>query len=134
MSAPHATPGPRMHWGLLLTAATILMITMGVRQTTGLFMAPIHESTGIGIASISFALAIGQFVWGAVQPVFGAIADKHGPTHVLVAGGLMLAWSADFIVEAVRSFAAQLSCRRCSFSRLMPSSRDLCRRSLTLIQ
>ena len=30
-------------------------------------------------------------MWGAVQPVFGAIADKHGPTQVLVAGGLMLA-------------------------------------------
>ena len=82
---------PSMHWGLLLTASAMLMLTMGVRQTTGLFMAPIHESTGIGIASISFALAIGQFVWGAVQPVFGAIADKHGPTQVLVAGGLMLA-------------------------------------------
>ena len=80
-----------MHWGLLLTASAMLMLTMGVRQTTSLFMTPIHESTGIGIASISFALAIGQFVWGAVQPVFGAIADKHGPTQVLVAGGLMLA-------------------------------------------
>ena len=77
---------PSMHWGLLLTASAMLMLTMGVRQTTGLFMAPIHESTGIGIASISFALAIGQFVWGAVQPVFGAIADKHGPMQVLVAG------------------------------------------------
>ena len=84
-------PTSNMHWGLLLTASAMLMLTMGVRQTTGLFMAPIHESTGIGIVSISFALAIGQFVWGAVQPVFGAIADKHGPTQVLVAGGLMLA-------------------------------------------
>lgn len=91
MSAPHATPGPRMHWGLLLTAATILMITMGVRQTTGLFVTPIHESTGVGIAAISFALAIGQFMWGAVQPVFGAIADKRGSTRILVAGGLLLA-------------------------------------------
>ena len=92
MNTPQATHNAAsMHWGLLLTAAAMLMLTMGVRQTTGLFMTPIHESTGIGIASISFALAIGQFVWGAVQPVFGAIADKHGPTHVLVAGGLMLA-------------------------------------------
>ncbi|KAF1714941.1 MFS transporter [Pseudoxanthomonas yeongjuensis] len=80
-----------MHWGLLLTAAAMLMITMGVRQTTGLFVTPIHESTGVGIAAISFALAIGQFVWGAVQPVFGAIADKQGSTRILVAGGLLLA-------------------------------------------
>jgi MFS family permease len=82
---------PTMHWGLLLTAATMLMITMGARQTTGLFIAPIHESTGVGIAAISLALAVGQFVWGAVQPIFGAIADKRGSTGVLVAGGLMLA-------------------------------------------
>jgi MFS family permease len=82
---------PTMHWGLLLTAAAMLMITMGARQTTGLFVQPIHQSTGVGIAAISFALAIGQFVWGAVQPVFGAIADKQGSTRILVAGGILLA-------------------------------------------
>ena len=84
-------PAPTLHWGLLLTAAAMLMITMGVRQTTGLFLQPIHQSTGVGIAAISFALAIGQFVWGAVQPVFGAIADKQGSTRILVIGGLLLA-------------------------------------------
>ncbi|HEX7803490.1 MAG TPA: MFS transporter [Pseudoxanthomonas sp.] len=82
---------PAMHWGLLLTAAAMLMITMGARQTTGLFVQPIHQSTGVGIAAISFALAIGQFVWGAVQPIFGAIADKQGSTRILVAGGILLA-------------------------------------------
>ncbi|MEL1265086.1 MFS transporter [Pseudoxanthomonas putridarboris] len=87
----NAASPPRMHWGLLLAAAGMLMITMGARQTTGLFVAPIHQSTGIGIAAISFALAIGQFTWGAVQPIFGAIADKRGSTGVLVFGGLLLA-------------------------------------------
>jgi MFS family permease len=82
---------PRTPWPLLLAAAAMLMITMGARQTTGLFVAPIHQSTGIGIAAISFALAIGQFTWGAVQPVFGAIADKRGSTGVLVFGGALLA-------------------------------------------
>ncbi|MET0581048.1 MAG: MFS transporter [Pseudoxanthomonas sp.] len=92
MSAhPDNSPAPAMHWGLLLTAAAMLMITMGARQTTGLFVQPIHQSTGVGIAAISFALAIGQFVWGAVQPVFGAIADKQGSTRILVAGGILLA-------------------------------------------
>ena len=71
--------------------AAILMITMGVRQTTGLFLSPINTATGLGIVSISFALAIGQFVWGATQPIFGAIADKYGSVKVIVAGTLMLA-------------------------------------------
>ncbi|NUS39715.1 MAG: MFS transporter [Lysobacter sp.] len=69
----------------------MLMITMGVRQSMGLFVAPIGQSTGLTVAQISFALAIGQFVWGAVQPVFGAIADQRGPGRVLVFGGLLLA-------------------------------------------
>ena len=90
MNTGAATSAPRMHWGLLLAASATLMITMGARQTTGLFVSPIHQDTGIGIAAISFALAIGQFTWGAVQPVFGAIADKRGSTGVLVLGSVLL--------------------------------------------
>ncbi|HMH20049.1 MAG TPA: MFS transporter [Burkholderiales bacterium] len=67
------------------------MITMGARQTTGLFVSPINTSTGLGIVAISFALAVGQFVWGAVQPVFGAFSDKFGSVKILIAGGILLA-------------------------------------------
>lgn len=77
-------------WPMMLCAAAILMITMGARQSMGLFISPINSATGLGIVSISFALAIGQFVWGAVQPVFGAIADRHGATWVLVFGTFLL--------------------------------------------
>jgi MFS family permease len=76
---------------MLLAAAGILLITMGVRQSMGLFVDPIVASTGVGIAAISFALAIGQLVWGAAQPVFGAIADHYGSYRVLIVGGLLLA-------------------------------------------
>ena len=72
-------------------AAAMLMMTMGVRQTQGLFLFPIAGSTGAGIATISFAMAVGQFVWGAVQPVTGALADRFGAARVLVGGVLMLA-------------------------------------------
>jgi MFS family permease len=82
---------PRAAWLLILAASAILMITMGARLTTGLFMAPINTSTGLGIASISFALAVGQFMWGAAQPVFGAVADKYGSAKVIILGALMLA-------------------------------------------
>jgi MFS family permease len=78
-------------WLVMLSSAAILMITMGARQSMGLFLSPINESTGLGIVSISFALAIGQFFWGLAQPIFGAIADKRGSYQVLVAGSLLLA-------------------------------------------
>ncbi|OWW22445.1 MFS transporter [Noviherbaspirillum denitrificans] len=83
------TPGAA--WMLMLAAAAIMMITMGARLTTGLFVSPINTSTGMGIVSISFAMAVGQFMWGASQPIFGAIADKHGPGKVIVVGAIMLA-------------------------------------------
>ena len=81
----------RSAWLLMSAAAAIMMITMGARLTTGLFISPINTSTGLGIVSISFALAIGQFVWGAAQPIFGVIADKYGSVKVIILGALMLA-------------------------------------------
>ena len=88
---PHTEMSPRAAWLLILAASAILMITMGARLTTGLFLSPLNTATGLGVATISFALAVGQFMWGASQPVFGAIADKYGPARVIVLGALLLA-------------------------------------------
>jgi predicted MFS family arabinose efflux permease len=81
----------RSYWIVVLLAAALLMVTMGSRQSQGLFLSPLNTSTGLGIATISLAMAIGQFVWGAVQPIAGAIADRYGPGRVLVGGILLLA-------------------------------------------
>ena len=75
---------------ITLAAASVLMVTMGARQSLGLFIFPLNESTGLGLVMISFAMAVGQFVWGAVQPLAGAAADRFGPTRVLVVGVLIL--------------------------------------------
>jgi len=66
------------------------MITMGTRQSQGLFLFPISGSTGVGVASISFAMAVGQFMWGLAQPVGGALADRFGFARVLTGGILIL--------------------------------------------
>jgi len=76
---------------LLLVASAILMVTMGARQTIGLFIAPLNSATGLGIVAISLAAAIGQFSWGLAQPIFGALADRFGPGRVVALGGLVLA-------------------------------------------
>ena len=78
-------------WAVTLSAAGILLVTMGARQSLGLFLAPLDASTGLGIASISLAMAVGQFMWGAVQPIAGALADRYGPRRVLQCGLLLLA-------------------------------------------
>jgi len=77
-------------WFTTLMAAAILMITMGTRQSMGLYVGPLNTDTGLGIVTISLAMAIGQFVWGAVQPIAGAFADKFGPRPVLLTGLFIL--------------------------------------------
>ncbi|GGX88412.1 MFS transporter [Massilia dura] len=90
-AAGGTTGGARSPWVFVLVAAAILMVTMGTRQSMGLFLSPLNTHTGLGVATISFAMAIAQLVWGAVQPVFGAVADRWGPGRVIVLGAVLLA-------------------------------------------
>ncbi len=86
--------GPIRQQGYLavtLCAAAVLMITMGARQSLGLFVSPLNTATGLGIMTISLAMAVAQFVWGAIQPIAGAIADRKGPGRVMAVGILLLA-------------------------------------------
>src|SRR5687767_8832443 len=83
-----------LKWGgpavlVTLMAAGVLMVTTGARQSMGLFVSPLNSSTGVGIATISFAMAVAQFTWGAAQPVAGALADRYGPARVLTVGVLL---------------------------------------------
>jgi predicted MFS family arabinose efflux permease len=81
-------------WVLItLAAAAMLMVMMGARQSLGLFVSPLNISTGLGIVTISLAMAVNQFVWGAVQPVAGALADRFGAGRVLAAGVLIFVLS-----------------------------------------
>ena len=75
-------------WLVLLAAAGTFALTMGTRQTMGLFLSPLNTATGLGLASISLAFAFGQLWWGLTQPFAGAMADKVGAGRVLLAGRL----------------------------------------------
>src|SRR5688572_3336048 len=90
---------------IIAIAAAILMITMGMRQSLGLFIAPIIDSTHVGYAAMSFAMAIGQLMWGVAQPAFGALADRFGPYRVLLAGAVMMALGSALTPFATNEFA-----------------------------
>ena len=92
-----------------IAAAAMLMVTMGARQSLGLFVAPLHASTGLGIATISFAMAVNQFVWGAVQPFTGAVADRYGPGRVLATGVLIFALSSALTPQVTAGLGLVLS-------------------------
>ena len=85
------TQATRSWWVGIALASSLLMVTTGVRQSLGLFVSPINTSSGLGIVTISFALAVGHFVWGLAQPIAGAFADRYGPGRVLAIGIVVLA-------------------------------------------
>jgi predicted MFS family arabinose efflux permease len=83
---------PRLAWSwVLLAAAGTFALTMGVRQSMGLFLGALNTATALGLANISLAFAFGQLWWGLTQPFAGALADKMGAGRVLVAGVVLVA-------------------------------------------
>src|SRR6202171_1627083 len=85
------TGSERSAWVITLAAAAILMVTLGTRQSLGLFISPLKSSTGLGITTISLAFAIAQLMWGVIQPVSGAVADRYGSAKILTAGFVCVA-------------------------------------------
>ncbi|RYY58249.1 MAG: MFS transporter, partial [Comamonadaceae bacterium] len=78
-------------WLVLLATAGTFALTMGVRQSMGLFLSSLNTSTGLGIGSISLAFAFGQLWWGLTQPFAGAVADRIGTARVIVIGLVLVA-------------------------------------------
>ena len=78
-------------WLVLLAAGGTFALTMGTRQTMGLFLSPLNTATGLGVGSISLAFAFGQLWWGLTQPFAGAVADRVGTGRVIFVGALLVA-------------------------------------------
>ena len=78
-------------WLFVLAAAFILLVTIGMRMTLGLFVRPLVNDTALSIAEVSLAIAVTQLMWGVSQPLSGALSDRFGAWRVLWMGSLMLA-------------------------------------------
>ena len=76
---------------VLLAAGGVFAVTMGARQSMGLFLSVINTTTGLGLASISLAFGVGQLWWGLTQPIAGIVADRYGAGRVLLFGLLLVA-------------------------------------------
>lgn len=76
---------------LVACAALLLAVSFGARQSMALFLSTLNSTTGLGIATVSLAFAIGQLWWGITQPIAGGFADKYGSARVMLTGALMIA-------------------------------------------
>lgn len=76
---------------ILSCATLILLLTFGVRQTYGIFLAPMSEAQSWPIGVFSFAMALQVLIWGVSTPILGAIADRYGAGRVVSIGLLLYA-------------------------------------------
>jgi len=75
-------------WVIILSAATIAAIAMGLRQVMGLYLKPVSETLGVGREAFALAIALANIVWGFAAPVTGAISDKYGAGRVALFGAV----------------------------------------------
>ncbi|MEX0590732.1 MAG: MFS transporter, partial [Xanthobacteraceae bacterium] len=76
---------------ILIAGCTISVLGFGPRAALGLFLWPMSEANGWGRDVFALALAIQILIWGASQPVAGALADRFGPVLVLSSGAVLYA-------------------------------------------
>jgi len=76
---------------ILFGASALVTISLGIRQSMGLFLGPISLELNTGRELFSFAIAIQNLLWGLSSPFFGMLADRIGGWKVASLGGLLYA-------------------------------------------
>ncbi len=74
---------------ILLGAAAMLTLSMGIRQTFGLFLQPVTRDLALSVADYTLALSLQNLVWGLLQPVTGALVVRFGFRPILVGGAML---------------------------------------------
>jgi predicted MFS family arabinose efflux permease len=94
---------------VLACGSIILMLSLGTRQSFGLFLQPMSTDLGWGRETFAFALALQNLVWGLAQPFAGMIADKFGAARIIVAAGVLYAAGLALMAYSDTGFAFNVS-------------------------
>jgi len=81
----------RQAWIAVAAAAALMALAHGSRSSFGLFVSPLNTATGLGLATVSFAMAASQLAAGVAQPLVAAWAGRVGLARSIVAGAFLLA-------------------------------------------
>ena len=71
---------------ILIGAAVLLSLGMGIRQSLGLFLTPVTRDLAITAADFTLSVAVQNIVWGLLQAPVGALADRFGLRVTMMAG------------------------------------------------
>lgn len=105
--------GSLQRWSILIGAAVLLSLAMGMRQSFGLFQPSVIRDVGITSADFSLATAIQNIVWGVTQPFVGLYADRYGARWVMTGGVLIYAAGLVLMMVAPSALVFTLGCGIC---------------------
>jgi predicted MFS family arabinose efflux permease len=74
---------------ILIGASLMLSLSMGLRQSLGIFMQPLTHDIGISISAFTLAIALQNLAWGFLQPLAGAMTVRYGFRTIMVAGAVL---------------------------------------------
>lgn len=74
---------------ILVGAAVLLSLGMGLRQSLGLFLTPVTRDLALTAADFTAAVAVQNIVWGLSQAPVGALADRFGLRVTMLAGAVI---------------------------------------------
>lgn len=85
---------------ILICASLMLTLSLGMRQSLGLFMQPMTRDIAITVSQFTFAIAIQNLAWGLAQPLIGALAVRIGFRPIMLAGGVCFLLGLAFLATA----------------------------------
>jgi len=74
---------------ILIGAAVMLSLSMGVRQSLGLVMPSLTRDIAISVSEFTLALSLQNLAWGALQPFAGALVVRAGFRPVMLSGAAL---------------------------------------------
>jgi predicted MFS family arabinose efflux permease len=74
---------------ILIGASLMLSLSMGLRQSLGIFLQPLTHDVGISVSDFTLAIAVQNLAWGFLQPLAGAFTVRYGFRAIMLAGALL---------------------------------------------
>ena len=74
---------------ILIGASLMLSLSMGLRQSLGIFLQPLTHDVGISVSDFTLAIAMQNLAWGFLQPLAGALTVRYGFRAIMMVGALL---------------------------------------------
>jgi predicted MFS family arabinose efflux permease len=74
---------------ILIGASLMLSLSMGLRQSLGIFLKPLTHDVGISVSDFTLAIAVQNLAWGFLQPLAGAFTTRFGFRSIMMVGALL---------------------------------------------